>query len=321
MFARKQRVLAAFLAATIPIPTSLPATLYVVGDLMYYGTESDTEMVGRFMSELLTDNPHARGMLLGDVCNWHGEAECYQKLERTSWGPILPKLYAVPGNHDYEMVKNTGGIPFFFNYTFNHGVRGEGWQAFDWGGWRVIPVNSEIMGKNAQGKLSLLALRQLDFMERELRERSNRQCVLVAYHRPMFSSGRFASPGWVGPLFNKSFKYGVDLTVTAHEHMFAVLPPLRPVVGAEPVVDKAYGIPPLIAGTGGALAHSVPRQPKWSETIISGVPGLVRLDLYPGGYRWEFLPVPERREAGRIYPSGEGRCHDNPSGYVEPRVE
>ncbi|MBI2086662.1 MAG: metallophosphoesterase [Candidatus Zambryskibacteria bacterium] len=305
----------------------LPARLYAVGDLD--SKSPDTEEVCRMLVRLLEENPQARVLLLGDISNDNdgsaGTPEAYERLERTSCGSILRVAYSLPGNHDYDGVRAVGGVPFFFNYTFNHGVRGKGWQVFDWGGWSVMLLNSEVMSTTG-GKLNNpLAKLQLDWMEWELRERYKRQCVLTAYHRPMFSSGRFASPSWVGPLFRKSIKYGVDFYLVGHEHMFAKLPSLFPIDGRSPRVDSVYGIEGIIAGAGGAVPH-YPEQGKrkWAregEEVVTNTPGVVQIDLWPGKLQWEFLPVPSRRAQRKEWPSGITVCHDNPGGYIEPQVE
>ena len=109
-----------------------------------------------------------------------------------------------PGNHDYEdALRIPGSIPFYFNYVLNGGERSRGWQAFDWGGWRIIGLNSEIMERDeSTSRLSALGREQMAWFDRELQQWNSRdRCVLTAYHRPMFSSGRFASPSWVGPIF------------------------------------------------------------------------------------------------------------------------
>jgi len=84
----------------------------------------------------------------------------------------------------------------------------------------------------------------------------------MAYvHRPPFSSGNFASPAWTMPIFRKLYKYGVDVVATGHEHFFAAMPPMTPAG----VVDAAYGVPVLIAGTGGGVFFNRPRTLKFGN--------------------------------------------------------
>jgi hypothetical protein len=114
------------------------------------------------------------------------------------------------------------------------------------------------------------------------------------------------------PIFRKLYKYGVDLVVTGHEHFFATMPRLSP-VGE---VDRTYGIPLLIAGTGGAVFFEQPKKLKYEnngEVVVARTLGVVRIDLKRAGYEWAFLPVDPAAQA----PSGSGGCHDNPPRYVE----
>lgn len=316
------------LASTTP---ARPATLYAVGDIMYRTTSEGAVLVGALMERLLARDPmNSRAILAGDICNDDGQPECYERLEQTPWGRLRPVLYSLPGNHDYETAKREGGIPYYFNYMLNAGASERGWHAFDWGGWRVIGLNSEAMARDAEHQLSPIGREQLAWMERELQQYAKDRCVLTYYHRPMYSSGRFASPAWVGPIFRKAFKHGVDLYFAAHEHMFAALPPLTPYADATgiAVVDRTYGIPGIIGGTGGAILFPDPRADprsrpedrrlKWAndgEVILANMWGITQIDLWPGGYQWTFIPAYD--EPGRVYPSGTGTCHPNPPGYSD----
>jgi hypothetical protein len=315
----------------IPTASTSTATLYAVGDMMYRATAEGATLVGRLMERLLAVDPiNSRAILAGDICNDDGQTECYERLEQTAWGPLRPLLYSVPGNHDYEDARRHGGIPYYFHYMLNTGERERGWHAFNWGGWRVLGINSEAMGRDAQNRLSALGVAQLEWMERELRDHAKERCVLTYYHRPMYSSGRFASPAWVSAIFRKSFKHGVDLYFVAHEHMFAALPPLTPFREANGIarIDWTYGIPGVIGGTGGAVLFPDPRSDprlepeerrlKWSkdgEVVLANTWGITRIDLWPGAYRWTFIPV--QPEPGRVYPSGSGTCHPNPPGFSD----
>lgn len=311
--------------------STAPGTLYAVGDIMYRTTSEGAVLVGQLMERLLAVDPiNSRAILAGDICNDEGQPECYERLEQTRWGPLRPLLYAVPGNHDYQDARRNGGIPYYFNYMLNAGDRERGWHAFNWGGWRVLGLNSEAMMRDAQHKLLPLGVEQLEWMERELRQYARDRCVLTYYHRPMYSSGRFASPAWVGPIFRRAFNHGVDFYFVGHEHMFAALPPLIPFRDSNGVatVDWTYGIPGVIGGTGGAVLFPDPRSDprirpeerrlKWSkdgEVVLANTWGITRIDLWPGGYKWTFVPV--QPEPVRVYPSGSGKCHANPPGYSE----
>jgi hypothetical protein len=314
-------------------PSDIPpsGTLYAVGDIIYRTTAEGAVEVAQLMERLLRRDPiRSRAILVGDICNDDGQPECYERLEETPWGRLRPLLYPVPGNHDYDAARRSGSVPYYFHYMLNAGAVERGWYAFDWGGWRVLALNSEAMVRDAEHQLSAIGREQLAWMEWELQQYAKDRCVLTYYHRPMYSSGRFASPAWVGPIFRKAFKHGVDLYFVGHEHMFAALPPLTPFPDGNGVanVDWTYGIPGLIGGTGGAILFPDPRSDpqippedrrlKWSthgEVVLANTWGVTQIDLRPGGYEWVFIPA--QPESGRMYPSGSGRCHPNPPGYSD----
>ena len=128
------------------------------------------------------------------------------------------------------------------------------------------------------------------------------------------------------PVFRKSFKHGVDLNLAGHLHLLNETPPLNP----DGEIDWKHGIQTIVVGTGGAILFPDPRQDttlprperklKWGddvgEVLLANTPGLVKIDLVPGSYHWQFIPISP--EPGHTYPSDSGTCHPNPPGYVEP---
>src|SRR6185436_2118428 len=92
------------------------------------------------------------------------------------------------------------------------------------------------------------------------------------------------------PLFRKLYKHGVDLVAVGHEHFFATMPPLDPAG----IVDRSYGVPLLIAGTGGAVLFPQPPRLRYGadgERVIAQKLGILQLTLKPQKYEWEFIGV------------------------------
>ena len=286
-------------AARIP---SGPATLFAVGDIVHCSSTARADMTGRLMRHLLDTTPNSRGITLGDNSNDDGSEESYRCLDATEWGSLMPRLYPTPGNHDYQ---SDPLLPFYFLYFVNAGPPSDGFYAFDFGGWRVYALNTELMS-NAEARQ-----RQLQWLEADLRAHVHTPCKLAYFHRPPFSSGRFASPAWTMPIFAKLYKYGADLIVTGHEHFFAYIPPLTP----DGRVDTSYGIPMLIAGTGGAVSFDRPRSLRFGsagEQIVAHTLGVLQITLSPRAFDWRFIPV----NASVAMPTGAGNCHDNPPGVT-----
>ncbi len=278
------------------------ATIFGVGDIMHCAAPQGAELTGRLMERLLNETRNSIGITLGDNSNDNGTEDDYHCFDRSSWGKMMARLYPTPGNHDYGVDKL---LPFYYLYFPNAGPPRLGYSAYDFGGWRIYSLNSELVAPE-------LRRQQLAWLEQDLYTNSKKRCTLAYFHRPPFSSGDFASPAWVMPIFRKLYKYGVDVVATGHEHFFAALPPLDP-VGK---VDRAYGIPLLIAGTGGAVFFEKPSRLRYGndgEVVVARTLGVVRIDLKPSGYDWAFVPVNPADRA----PSGTGGCHDNPPGYVD----
>lgn len=288
-----------------PGPPSRPttATLFGVGDIMHCASPEGAEATGLLMERLLTETPNSVGVTFGDNSNDDGSEASYDCFNRSAWGRLMAFLRPSPGNHDYEADP---GLPFYSLYFPRARPQGTTYYSYEWGAWHIIALDSELMGSEDEMKARRQA--QMAWLEQDLRQHANTRCTLAYFHRPPFSSGRFASPR-SAPLFRKLYKYGVDLIATGHEHFFAALPPLNP----DGVVDKSWGIPVLIAGTGGAVFFPRPKTPRWSEDIIAGSLGILRVTLRPGHYQWGFIPVNPTHEA----PTGTGTCHDNPQGFIE----
>ncbi len=301
-----------------PLPPVPPewTTWFVTGDMVYPGHEKNLEKTGRQMTELLNLNSGSRGMLVGDLCNFlEPSDECYERLYASPWGPLMPQLRAVPGNHDYGSTYQV--LPPFYRYVFNTDREGLGYYDFPAGnGWLGIGLNTELSNWTDDPIIQRRRKSQLDWFEKTLHENYNSKCIIVFMHRPPFSSGEHAGKKWTDDLFRKAFKYGVDLIVAAHEHFRAYIPPLAPNgSGKNGVVNWTQGIPILIYGTGGAILFPRPKNLLYGDVITADKLGIGRIDLKPKFWRTEFLP--ESPDPGVTYPPISGTCHDNPSGFVE----
>lgn len=285
-----------------PRPAPLfPPTIYAVGDIIHCAASDVAEKTGRLMERLLNETPNSIGLTLGDNSNDDGSEASYACFDRTTWGKLMPRLHPTPGNHDY--VATNAALPYYFLYFANAGPPGRGYRAWDFGGWRLYALNTELPSPE-------LRQAQLDWLERDLSVHSKSRCVLAYFHRPPFSSGRFASLPRALPIFSKLFKYGGDLVVAGHEHFFAALPPLAP----DGTVNRSHGVPTLIAGTGGAVFFSRPanlRYPNAGELVVARQLGILKIVLKPSSYDWTFIPVEPDVKA----PSGSGTCHENPPGF------
>ena len=182
-----------FIPASGQTPASPPptATIFGVGDIMHCAAPQGAELTGRLMERLLNETPNSIGITLGDNSNDNGTEADYHCFDRSSWGRMMARLRPTPGNHDYGVDKL---LPFYYLYFPNAGPPRLGYSAYDFGGWRIYSLNSELVSPE-------LRQQQLSWLEQDLHTHSKKRCTLAYFHRPPFSSGDFASPAWVMPIF------------------------------------------------------------------------------------------------------------------------
>ena len=98
-----------------------------------------------------------------------------------SWGRLLDRTLAVPGNHDHQ----TADAKAYFDYFGTRaGPDKRGWYAQTLGAWRLITLDSECGAVGGCGQGSP----QYEWLAAELTEHPS-ACTVVAFHRPRYSSG------------------------------------------------------------------------------------------------------------------------------------
>ena len=93
---------------------------------------------------------------------------------------------------------------------------------------------------------------------------------------------------------------GADFVVNGHNHMYARYAPLD----ANGQRD-ANGMRVFVVGTGGAGLYSYDVVNDLIELHEAATHGVLRLDLSPGGYSWQFMPA----GSSTFSDSGSGSCH------------
>lgn len=289
---------------TPPPPSRRPNVVYAASDIAQCASIEKAHRTGALMQELLEASPGSIGILPGDVSNDHqGFEKTYDCLHETPWGAIRHRLKAVPGNHDYLAED-----PLFSHlYTWLPSSRGDsglGYYSFDYAGWHLIALNTELPEARRQA--------QLDWLRADMK-RNPVECTLAYFHRPPYSSGKFGSPR-ARPLFAELYRQGADLVVTGHEHFFAAFPPLDD----RGTPEAPFGVPMLIVGTGGADLFPWPNGRRHQKMILAQVLGVTEITLQPKGFSWRFIATDRTvpRVGGDKPVSGEGRCHGRPPAVV-----
>ena len=99
-----------------------------------------------------------------------------------------------------------------------------------------------------------------------------------------------------------AYDAGAELVITGHDHGYQRFAPAD-VTGTP---DAARGIREFVVGTGGAGLYGFPTNSTLLEIRDNTTYGVMRLDLAPDGYSWEFMP---RTGPSAFTDSGTGACH------------
>lgn len=231
---------------------------------------------------------------LGDNAYERGTSTDFQECYGPTWGrpAIKDRTMPVVGNHEYE---SSGAEGYFRYFGAAAGDPDEGWYAYDAGAWRVYVINSncgEIGGcETGSGQ------------ERWLREdlAANPQaCVAAMWHHPRFSSGEHGNNDNMADIWRTLQDAGAELVLTGHDHSYERFGPQDASGRAD-----GGGLVEFVVGTGGRDPRPF-RAPEPNSLVReSPMFGVIRLDLAPTSWTFEFLPV-----AGASFEdSGSGTCH------------
>jgi hypothetical protein len=98
------------------------------------------------------------------------------------------------------------------------------------------------------------------------------------------------------------YKAGADVVLSGHDHDYERFAPQTSNGG----LDIDHGIREFVVGTGGKNLRGFFRaSPKNSEVRQDVTFGVLRLELYESGYRWQYVP----EHSDLFSDSGSATCH------------
>jgi alkaline phosphatase len=265
--------------------TAPPATVSVlaVGDI------ADEPDCGEITAAVVDDYPDIPVLALGDLAYPDGSADDFADCYGRNWGQFDDRVYPVPGNHEYH---SADAGPYFDYFGPRAGVEGEGWYSFDLSAWHIIALNSE--EPMEVGSL------QHTWLVEDLATSSS-LCTLAYWHTPRWMVG------WHEPESTKSEDIwgaleaaDADIVLGGHDHNYQRWAPQN--AAGEPVAD---GIRQFVVGTGGNGLYPQEFTDPQLELFYGDSYGVLKLDLAPDSYAWEFLEA----EGGAFTDTGSGTCH------------
>lgn len=241
---------------------------------------------------------------LGDLQYESGSLSDFRTYYGPTWGRFDPIALPAPGNHEYETAGARGYFDWFNGVgvaTGRAGTRGQGWYSRDIGDWHVVALNSNC---------AFVDCRAGSEQERWLRAdlaTHRKPCTVAIWHHPRWTSGTHGETPAVQPLVDALDEEQVDLSLVGHEHLYERFAPQDAAGRRSPT-----GIRQLTVGTGGKSLHGAGERDPDSEVLITGVDGVLQLDLAADGYQWASAPrtgPPATRAAARAGGRAVPRTH------------
>jgi alkaline phosphatase len=293
--------LAVLLASTVALPTARQSagqttttvTLVGAGDIAscHYTRDSKTaKLVGSIPGTVFT---------LGDNAYHDGTAWQYSHCYDPTWGKYKKRTRPTVGNHDY---RTAGAEPYFDYFGWRAGNPGKGYYSYDKGSWHIVALNSNCDKVGGCGRLSA----QGHWLRNDLADHPAR-CTLAYFHHPLFVSTGSATPE-VRPFWKILYRHNADVILSGHAHYYERFAPQSP----DGTRNRDRGIREFVAGTGGQKPLDPMRSPRAPNSQVDSEKapgktayGVLRLNLYAGGYAWKFRPV----EGETFTDSGTEECH------------
>ena len=245
---------------------------------------------GSMLTARILDSIPGQIIIPGDAAYWsEAMPDPYETCFASTWGRHKARTHPVPGNHDSD----PGVFELYRKYFGSAAGHAPGaYYSFDVGDWHVVAINSNIaMDRDSP---------QGQWIVSDLAAHSKR-CTLAFMHHPRFSSGPHALRDPVVDVFELLERGGVDVVVSAHDHIYERFAPMR----SDGTRDDDDGIRQFIVGTGGNALYTIQRISRNSQRRQSRVYGVLKLILHPDAYSWEFVPaVPTK-----FRDTGSARCH------------
>ncbi|MGE3840420.1 MAG: metallophosphoesterase [Vicinamibacterales bacterium] len=267
---------------TPPAPISIEEILVGAGDI------ADCTRSGPGLTANLLDRLAGTIFTAGDNVYMNGTPSEFADCYGPSWGRHRARTRPAPGNHDYGTPDASGYFQYFGPAA---GPPGQGYYSYDLGAWHIVSLNTNVAIHPGSAQISWL---QTDLTSHATR------CSLAYFHHPLFSSGQNGSDSRQRDVWRVLHAHGVDVIVSAHDHVYERFAPQD----ADGRFDPVRGVRQFTVGTGGGKLYGFPNLERNSE-VRGSVWGVIRFALRAGDYSWEFIAV----DGETFKDSGQESCH------------
>jgi 3',5'-cyclic AMP phosphodiesterase CpdA len=266
-------------------PSAFAADIVAAGDIAGCDSSGDTQTAA------LLDGLPGTILALGDLAYDDGTASDFEDCYEPTWGRHKARTRPAPGNHEY----NTGGAAGYYDYFgAAAGDPDEGWYSFDLGGWHIVSLNSNCAAAGGCTRSSP----QGEWLAADLAAHP-RTCTLAYWHHPRFSSGDHGNILAVRDLWAILDEHDADVVLTGHDHDYERFAPQDADGKA-----SASGLREFVVGTGGRSLRAFGSTAANSEVRSRSSYGVLKLQLLPTSYTWQFVPV----AGGSFTDSGAANC-------------
>ncbi len=258
-------------AATRPVPT-----LLAVGDVASCDSPEDERVAA-----LVARMPGTIA-LLGDIVYENGTVDEFARCFMPAWGPLLPRIRAALGNHEYANGKSDASAARAILR-----LPSDAWYSYNLGAWHVVVLDSNCAAVGG----CHVGSRQWQWLGGDLRRSRAARCTLAYWHHPRFSSGDHGSDVAYAPFWALLASARADVVLAGHDHGYERFAPVA-------------GIRSFVVGTGGRSLRGFKEIRRESVAWQSSSYGVLRLTLHPRGYSWRFLTA----SGPAFADSGSGTC-------------
>jgi hypothetical protein len=195
-----------------------------------------------------------------------------------TWGRHKSRTRPSAGNHEYDSPAIDG---YFRYFGAAAGDPTKGYYAYDIEDWQIITLNSQCHEIGGCERDSAQGI----WLRKELAQ-NPRACTAVVLHHPRYSSGLHGNDLSTQDFWEIIYDAGVELVLTGHDHSYQRFAKQDPFDNIDP-----NGVRAFVVGMGGSTLRSMEYFRPNIEVENSTTYGALKLDLHPGSYDWEFMPV------------------------------